>query len=206
QPAPPPTDLTEPEQTAERRKTLEDKFAQSPRISVAFKVAPGNTPDWDAASLLSSVLTGGQSSRLYQTLVKDQEAAISVSSYVEESRGPSLFILTITARPGKDLGEIEKLVYAEISRLQNEPIADWELEKVRMLSKRRNAQHLEGTQFRAALIGQLAVYYGDPNLINTRFAKVQSVSKDDLQRVAKQYLNASQRTVVVTLPKAGDTK
>ncbi|HME08195.1 MAG TPA: pitrilysin family protein [Bryobacteraceae bacterium] len=206
QPAPPPTDLTEPEQTAERRKTLEDKFAQSPRISIAFKVPPGNTPDWDAASLLSNVLAGGQSSRLYQTLVKDKEAAINVFSYVEESRGPSLFILTITARPGKDLGEIEKLVYAEISRLQNEPIADWELEKVRMTSKRRNAQHLEGTQFRAELIGQLAVYYGDPNLINTRFAKLQSVNKDDIQRVARKYLNASQRTVVVTLPKAGDTK
>ena len=138
--------------------------------------------------------------------MKDKEAAISVFSYVEESRGPSLFILEITARPGKDLGEIEKLVYAEISRLQNEPIADWELEKVRMLSKRRNAQHLEGTQFRAELIGQLAVYYGDPNLINMRFAKLESVTKDDLQRVARKYLNSSQRTVIVTLPAAQGAK
>ena len=201
QPAPPATDLAEPEQTAERRKTLEDKFARAPRISIAFKVAPGNTPDWDAASLLSGVLTAGQSSRLYQTLVRDKEAAINVSSHVEESRGPSLFILEITVRPGKDLAEIEKLIYAEIHRLQTEPIADWELEKVRMLSKRRNAEHLEGTQFRAELIGQLTVYYGDPNLINTRFAKLQSVTKDDLQRVAKTYLNVNQRTVIVTLPK-----
>ena len=206
QPAPPETDLAEPEQTSERRKTLEDKFARSPRISIAFKVPAGNTVAWDAASLLSGVLTTGQSSRLYQRLVKEKEAAIRVVSSVEESRGPSLFIVEVTVRPDKDLAEIEKLVYGEIARLQNEPIADWELEKVRMQSKRSNAEHLQGTQFRAELIGQLAVYYDDPNLMNTRFAKLQSVTKDDIQRVATKYLNANQRTVIVTLPGAGDGK
>ena len=47
----------------------------------------------------------------------------------------------------------------------------------------------------------MAVYYNDPNLINTRFEKLQSITKDDIQRVAKTYLTEDNRTVVVTLPK-----
>jgi zinc protease len=200
QPAQPAPDLSEPKQQGERRKTLEDPFAQTPRIDAVYRIPAGNTPDWYAMYVLGNVLGSGQSSRLYQTLVKDKELAVSASAFADESRGPALFGLGIQARPGKDLKEVEKLTYAEIDRLKNEPIADWELEKVRMASKRQTAQRLEGTLFRAILIGQMTVYYNDPNLINTRFDKIQSITKEDIQRVAKTYLTEENRTVITTLP------
>jgi len=201
QPAAAVPDLAEPKQTAERRKTIEDPFARTPRLDIAFKTPPGNTSDVYALDVLSSALGEGQASRLYQTLVKDKELAVNVFCYVDEHRGPSTFNIVVLARPGKDLKEVEKAVYAEVERVKSEPIADWELEKIRMTNRRQTAQQLQSTLFRAYLIGEMASIYGDPNLINTRFDKEQSVGKQDIQRVAKTYLTEENRTVVTTLPK-----
>jgi zinc protease len=205
QPPPPVPDLAEPAQKGERRKTIEDPFAQVPRLDIAFKIPAGNTPDWYALDVLSDVAGGGRASRLYQALVKDKELAVNVFCYVEEHRGPSTFNVVVLARPGKDLKQVEQAVYAEIDRLKTQPIADWELEAVRMTDRRRTAQRLQSTLFRAYEIGELAVFYNDPNLVNTRFDKIQDVGKEDLQRVAKTYLIEDNRTVITTLPKLGAT-
>jgi zinc protease len=201
QPTPPVPDLTEPKQTAERRKTIEDPFAQTPRLDIAFKTPAGNTADVYALDVLSSALGDGQGSRLYQDLVKDKELAVNVFCYVEEHHGPSTFNVVVLARPGADLKEVERAVYAELDRVKSEPVAESELRKVHMMERHQTAQELESTLYRAYLVGEMAVIYGDPNLINTRFSKIQAVTKDDIQRVAKAYLSADNRTVVTTLPK-----
>ena len=200
QPTPPAPDLAEAAQQGERRKTIEDPFAEIPRLDIAYKTPPGNTSDWYDLDVLSDVLGGGQSSRLYQSLVKDKELAVNVFAYVDEHRGPSTFNVVVLARPGKDLKEIEKAVYAEIDRLKTEPIADWELQKVRMTNRRETAQRLQSTLYRAYLIGENASIFHDANLINTGPAKVQSVGKADVERVAKMYLTEENRTVITTLP------
>jgi predicted Zn-dependent peptidase len=201
QPAPPTPDLAEPRQTAERLKTIEDPFAQVPRLDIAFKTPPGNSADVYALDVLSTALGEGQSSRLYQSLVKDKELAVNVFCYIEEHKGPSTFNVTVLARPGKDLKEVEKAVYAELEKAKSEPIADWELQKVHMMERHQTAQQLQSTMYRAYVIGELASIYGDPNLINTRSDKIQSVGKADIERAAKTYLTGENRTVVTTLPK-----
>jgi zinc protease len=201
QPAPPVPDLAEPQQTAERRKTIDDAFAQVPRLDIAFKIPPGNTPDDYALDVLSTALGGGQSSRLYQSLVKDKEMAVNVFCYIEEHKGPSTFNVVALARPGKDLKQVEQAVYAELASVKAQPVADWELHKAQMMERHQTAQELESTLYRAYVIGEMAVIYGDPNLINTRFDKIQKVGKDDIQRVAKTYLTEENRTVLTTLPK-----
>jgi predicted Zn-dependent peptidase len=70
-----------------------------------------------------------------------------------------------------------------------------------MMERRQTAQELQSTLYRAYIIGEMAVIYGDPNLINTRFDKIQKVDKEDLEHVAKTYLTEENRTVVTTLPK-----
>jgi zinc protease len=202
QPAPPVPDVAEPGQKTERRKIIEDSFAQAPRLDVVFKIPPGNTPDWYALSVLGQVLSGGVSSRLYQKLIKDKEVALSASAGPDERRGPSLFWFSIMARPGTDLAALEKLVFEEIERLQNEEIADWELSKVQMQLRRQRAQQRYSTRARANAFGHYAVYYNDPQLINSVQHKYNQVTKADLQRVAQAYLKETQRTVVTTMPKS----
>ena len=206
QPVPPIPDVNEPEQETERRKVIEDDFAQAPRLDIVYKIPPGNTRDWYALSVLGQVLSGGVSSRLYQKLIKDKELALSASAGPDERRGPSLFWFSITARPGVDLAALEKLIYEDIARLQNEEIADWELSKVQMQLRRQRAQQHYSTRSRANSFGHYAVYYNDPQLINTLEQKYSQVTKADLQRVARTYFQENQRTVVTTMPKPATAK
>jgi zinc protease len=202
QPPPPSVDVTEPEQKGERRKTLEDAFASAPRIDIVYKIPAGNTADSYALKVLGEALSAGLSSRLHQHLVKEKEMALSVSGGPDERRGPSLFWVSIMARPNVNLAEVEALVYKELDRIKVEPIADWELDKVRMQLRRRHAQGLYSTRSRANTLGQYAVYYNEPALINSAQVKINQVTKADLQRVAGAYFKEINRTVVTTLPKA----
>ncbi len=198
---PPPVDMTEPEQKAERRASLDDALAQLPRLDVVYKIPQGNTHDFYALSVLGNILAGGQSSRLYQKIVKEQQLAVQVGGGAGERRGTSLGTFVAIASPGKDLAAIEKVIYEEIERVKTEPVADWELEKVRMSIRRQRAQSLQSTLSRAIGLGQFAVYYNDPNLVNTFESKIKAVTKEDIMRVAQAYLKDTNRTVVTTLPK-----
>ncbi|MGI8988831.1 MAG: M16 family metallopeptidase [Bryobacteraceae bacterium] len=200
QPAPPQPDMAEPEQKGERRKTIEDQFAQVPRIDIDWKIPPGNTADFYALDVLGDILGGGQSSRLYQKLVKDKEVAVQCFGGTQERRGTSLETMIVLARPGRDLGEIEKLVGEEIERVKNEPVADSEIEKIHMVSRHQEAQSLQSTLSRAMRLAQDAVFYNDPGLINTREGKIEKVTKEDIQRVAKKYLTDANKTVIITMP------
>jgi zinc protease len=202
QPPPPKPDVDEKPQKAERRKTIEDPFAQAARVDVAYRIPPGNTDDWYALSVLSNALGAGQSSRLYQALVKDKELALAVFAAPRDRRGPGLLNVVALVRPGKDPKDAETAIYAEIEKLKTAPVAEWELEKVRLVQRRQTVQQFQSTLIRAVLVGQITVFYDDPNLINTRLPKVQAVTQQDVQRVARAYLTEANRTVVVTTPKA----
>ena len=202
QPTPAPAEFNEPEQKAERRKSIEDSFAQTPRLDIVYKIPPANTPDWYALEMLGQVLSSGTSSRLYQKFIKEKELALSVYADAEEKRGPSLFWFSLMARPSSDLAAMEKLLYEEIARLQKSPVEDTELAKVRMALRRQRAQQLYSTRSRATSLGHFAVYYNDPSLINNVWSIYERIGKADIQRVAQKYFTAANRTVVTTLPKA----
>ena len=202
QPNPPAVDMTEPEQTAERRITLDDALARAARIDLAFKAVPGNTADFYALQVLSSALQSGQSSRLYQKLVKEKEMVTNVGGFIDEKRGPGALYTFATLLPGKKTADVEAAIYEEIERLKKEPIADWELQKAKNATRRNVINGLESSLSRAINLSQYAVFYNDPNLINTRLDKVGAVTKEDVQRVANKYLRDTNRTVVITMPKA----
>jgi zinc protease len=198
---PPSPDMTEPKQTAERRKTVEDPLAQIPRIDMAWKIPQGNTPDWYALYVLGEILSTGQSSRFYQTLVREKQVAVQEGAGPFERRGPSLFIVDLLVVPGKDLKEVEKLVYDELERVKNQPVSDAELQKIKMEVKRGKVEQLEGTLYRAESLGENAIFYNDPNVINTGNDKLLSVTKEQIQKVARTYLTDTNRTVLITVPK-----
>ena len=210
---PPAVDMSEPEQKAERRASVDDVLARLPRVAIAYKTVPGNTSDFYALQVLANILGGGgggfggggggSSSRLNQKLAREKEMVTNIGSNAQETRGVGGFYVTATLRPGVKSDDVESAIYDEIARLQKEPIADWELQKAKSGARRNFINGLQSSLARANSIGQYAVYYGDPNLINTRLDKVAAVTKDDVQRVANKYLVQTNRTVVITVPKAG---
>lgn len=202
QPAPPRPDVSQPEQKAERRKQLEDQFAQFPRIDIVYRIPAGDSPDYYPLSVLGRILSAGQSSRLYQKLVKESEVAASTSASADQRPGPSLFNINATVRPGKELPAVEKMVYDEVAKLQTTPVEDWEMDKVHMILRRSQVAGAQSTLNRAANLADTYVEYGDANLVNTEFQKLAAVTKADIMRVAKKYLVETNRSVVITMPKA----
>ena len=202
QPTPPEVDMTEPQQKAERRDTVEDGLARLPQVDIAFKAVPGNTKDFYALQVLSAALQSGRSSRLYQTLVKDKQIVTNVFGFMDEKRGTGALYTSATLRPGAKTEDVEAAIYDEIEKLKKAPIADWELQKAKNSTRLAFINGIQSSLARATRIGQYTVYYNDPNLINTRLDKVAAVTKEDVQRVANQYLNQTNRTVIVTVPKA----
>lgn len=198
---PPAVDMTEPEQKAERRASVDDALARLPQVDIAFKTLPGNTPDFYALQVLSAALQSGQSSRLYQALVKDKQLVQNVGGFVDEKRGTGAFYTTATVRQGVKTADVEAAIYDEIERLKKDGIADWELQKAKNTTRRNFINNMQSSLSRAVNIGTWTVYYGDPNLINVRLDKVAAVTKADVQRVANKYLGTTNRTVVVTVPK-----
>ncbi|MGI8468694.1 MAG: M16 family metallopeptidase [Pyrinomonadaceae bacterium] len=202
QPASPALDLTEPEQKAERRATVEDELANAPQVNVAFKAARGNTPDFYALQILASVLGSGQSSRLYQEMVKQSEMVSEVYSFMSERRGVGAFQISATLRPGKTTADVEAAIYKEIERLRNVPISDEELQKAKNTLAYNFDSNLQRSLIRGIDIGEYAILYDDPNLVNTRLDKISAVTKEDVERVANKYLKQTNRVVVITVPKA----
>lgn len=200
QPNPPAIDMTEPEQKAERRATVDDGLARATRLDLAFKAIAGNTADFYALQVLSNVLQGGQSSRLYQKLVKEKEQITGVFGFMDEKRGPGALYVQATLKSGVKVADVEANIYQEIERLKKEPIADWELQKAKNGTRRAFINNLQNSLARAVNLSQYAIYYNDPGLINTRLDKVNAVTKEDVQRVANKYLRDTNRTVVITVP------
>src|SRR5215467_4053335 len=202
QQTPPPVPNTdEPKQTAETRQTIEDPLAQLPRLDIVFKIPAGDTPDFYALDFMGDVLSSGQSSRLYLKMVKEKELVTGISCGPELRRGPGLFFCSMNVRPGKDPAEVEKALYEELDKLKTTPITDAEVEKERMAVKREEAEQLQSTLGRASEMGEFAVFFGDPDLINSYGKKLLAESKAQLQQAAKTYLTPTNRTVVLTLPK-----
>ena len=194
--------MAEPAQTAERRTVVEDSFARLPRLDIVYKTVPANTPDWYALDMLGDILFGGPSSRLYQKLVKEKAVALQVAGGIDLRRGPALFQAFALLKPGQDAGEVEKLIYEEFERVKKDGVTQAEMDKVRIQDRLQQAKSLTSTLSRARTLGRYAVYFHDPDLINTALANYNEVTPADIQRVARQYLGATQRTVVLTTPKA----
>ncbi len=202
QQAPPPdVDVTEPPQTAEKRQTIDDPLARLTRLDIVYHIPQALTPDSDALSMLASVLSSGRSSRFYDNIVRQKQLSQSVYASAGQYRGPSLFRISGMVMPGKSVADLEKAIYEEIERVKAGPIEPWEIDKTRNAALRGFVGTLTSSLSRALSLTQYAVFYNDPGLINTRYQRLSSITAADVQRVAKQYLTAENRTVIITSPK-----
>ena len=202
QPDPPAVNLIEPPQTQERRETIKDQLARMPHMFIVYKTVKGNTPDQYAIEVLSSILQGGDSSRLYQRLNKELELVAGIGGYPDERIGTSTLVISATVRPDRKPEQVEAAIYEEIEKLKREPIADWEMQKAKNATRLGYFNSIRGADDRATTLGSLTVKFNDPNLINTKVDKLAAVTAADVQRVAKQYLQQKNRSVLLTLPGA----
>jgi predicted Zn-dependent peptidase len=192
--------LSEPEHYGERREVIDDPLARLPMVLMAYRIPPGDTPENNAAVVLANILGTGRSSRLYQHLVKDKQVATEVQVQADWRIGPSLLYILAIPRPGVKPEDLEKAIDDEIDAVKKEGVTARELEKARMQFRRGFIQGRESALSTATRIGEYAVKFNDPNLINTAYGKLNAVTADQVKEFAQKYLIETDLAVVYDLP------
>jgi zinc protease len=202
QPDPPKVDFSEEAHYGERMETIYDPLARLPQIDMAYHTAPGNTPDTYAMQELGMILGTGQSSIFYQHLVKDKQLASDVSVYTDSRIGTSQFYISANPRPGVKVEDLQKGIDDELAAVLKDGVTADELAKAKTQLLRRFIEQRRSSLFTAILVGNYAVYFNDPNLINTTLDKQNAVTLDQVNAAAKKYIVRDQRAVVTTFPVA----
>jgi len=206
QPTPPLVDMTEPEHYGERSETIMDRLARAPLVIMAYHIPAGNTPDNYALRMLANVLGQGDSSRLYQDLVKNRQLATRLFVQADARRGPSLLRFYVFLRPGVKPEDLKNAIVDDVAAVQKDGITAQELEKARTQILRGQIQSRATDLGEAMRLSTDTVYFDDPNLINTTLEKFDAVTADQIKAAAEKYLVADERLVVTDLPAGKQTK
>lgn len=197
--------IKEPKQTEERRKIVYDNI-QLPAVIQAYHIPAQGTPDHYALSMLTTLLSGGESARLPKALVDKQQKAVAAQSIPFPTEDPGLFLTFAIANMGVDAKVLEEAMDAEIERVKTEPLGDQEFQKLRNQIESQFVQQNSTVAGRAENLANYHVYFKDANLINTEIDRYMKVTKEDIQRVAKEYLTKNNRVVLYYLPKSAEPK
>jgi predicted Zn-dependent peptidase len=192
--------VVEPPQIAEVRDTIYDNI-QLPAVIEAYHMPAQGTKDYYALSMLTTLLSGGESSRLTKRLVDKEKIALEVQSFPFDLEDPSLFLLFGIANFGKSPKDIEASIQDEIQKVRDSLITDNELIKIRNEEETSFIEKNSTEQGKAIELANYHIFFGDANLINSEINKFMAVTKEDLRRVANQYLTEKNRTVLYYLPK-----
>ncbi len=191
---PPAVRAVEPEQQGENRTVLR-REAQLPFVAIAYHVPNLKDKDGPVLEVLSAVLAGGKSARLYQRLIYQKRLAGDVgANYELTSIDPGLFMVYAQPLPGKASKAIEGELLAQVDALKKEPIAERELMKAKNGLESAFVVGQDSLFYQGMLLGQYEMA-GDWHAIDNYLPNVQAVSAADIQRVAAAYLSARNRTV-----------
>src|SRR5215831_11059068 len=200
--APPPLVTTvEPQQMGERRVILH-KVSQLPLLIIGYHVPPSNSADTYALNILRTALFQGESSRMYQRLVDQDQIALGVTSSMDPAFDPTLTEIVVQPKQGVDPAACEKAIYDELEKAKKDLISDRELEKAKNFRLVEFYKQMRTINGRANTIGTYEVFFGGYQKLFDAAKNYAAVTKEDVQRVAKAYFGANNRTVATLVPEA----
>lgn len=202
QPDPPPVDVSEPAEVAQAEEIFYDKLAPAPAFVLGWKIPPRRTPDYYALSLAADLLFEGDSSRLYQKLVKGDESVVSIQGGVDERRGPSAWYIFALPKPGTEVTAIRDQIFEEITRLATAGPTPAEMEKLRNSLCNDAVRGRQATMYRAQRLAEYLLYDGDPHLIDTELDQYLRITADDIKRAVSKFLDGNNRVVLDIVPTA----
>ena len=200
QPVPPPVDVSEPEAVAIREETFHDPLAPAPAFVLGWKIPERRTPDFYALSLAGSLLFEGDSSRLYQKLVKGDESVVSIEGGVDERRGPSALYIFALPKPGQEVTTIREQIFDEIRRISTDGPSDAEMEKLRNSLCNDAVRGRQSTMYRAQRLAEFALYDSDPHLVDSELDHYLAVTADHIRNAMARYVNVDNRVVLDIIP------
>ena len=197
---PPPVLAVEPPQSSERRLTVR-RPAELPIVYLGYPVPNQKSPDAAALELLSVILSGGRTSRLYRDLVHERQLALEAGGdYSYFSLDPNLFWFWATPLPGQTAETLEKELLGHMERLKREPVSDLELTRAKNQIESAFVFQEDSIHRRASLLARFELIGGYARR-DDYLASIRAVSAADLQRVAAAYFQDDRKNVGILLPR-----
>ncbi|MFO7829483.1 MAG: pitrilysin family protein [Bacteroidales bacterium] len=192
--------VNEPLKNKEIRDTVYDNI-QLPAVIQAYHLPAMGTDDYYAVDMLSTLLSRGESSRLYKTLVDEKQLALFAASFPLPYEDPGLALTYSIPNVNVDPAELEDAMNKEIEKVRNDYISDQELEKVKNQIESQFVNSNTTLANRAYNMAINYTFFKNTNLVNTEIEKYMAVTKDDIKRVANKYFRDDNRVVLYYLPK-----
>ena len=200
QPAPPAVTTKEPAQLGERRLRIV-RDAQTPLIAMAWHAGAAPDRETPVMEVLLSILGSGDSSRLHQRLVEQEQGAVEIGTSLDQGFDPGLAWVYAVVPPGGDVSRTERLIDEEIARLAKDGPTPGELAKARNQALAGFWHGLETISGKADAIGTYQVFHGDYRKLFDAPAVYESINAGDVKRLAASVLRRENRTVGVLVPK-----
>jgi zinc protease len=188
--------VKEPERTAERRFDERGPNVPLPAVAITYLAPPVSSADADALRVAESILSNGESSRLYQSLVYTQQVAAEAFGSANLRQDAGLFVLGAILAGGKQPAEGERALLAELKRMQDAPVTKAELDKAINQLVASAMRERETNSGKAFAIGNAVIMLGDAKRVNTDVERLQAVTAADVQRVMKKYFTDTNRVVI----------
>lgn len=188
--------VVEPEWTTERRFSETGPRVPFPATGIVYSAPKTNSPDIPALRIAASILSGGESSRMYQSMVREQQIAQNAFLDLEmNTEGGRMSLIGIGSEKGTS-ENIEKALLAELKKIQDGGVTAKELEKAKNQLVSQAIQATETNDGKAIAIERAVAYLGDAKAVNNEVAKLQAVTAADVQRVMKKYFKDNNRVVI----------
>lgn len=192
--------IKEPALGGEVRDVIQDNI-QLPGVFQAYRAPKQGGDEYYAFNVLSTILSGGESSRMNKTLVDKKQQAVAAQSAPFFNEDEGLFITLAIANMGVKIESLELSMDSIVNDLKTDLVGEREFQKVK---NQITTQIVTSNGTMAGIAESLAnneVYFGDANLINTELDKYNKVTRQDVLNVAKKYLNKDNRVVLYYVPK-----
>ncbi len=200
QPPPPSVDTSEPEDVATTQEVYHDTLAPAPAFVLGWKIPPRRTPEFYAISLAADLLFEGDSSRLYQKLVKGDESVVSIQGGIDERRGPSAIYIFALPKPGEEVAAIREQIFDEIRSLRASGPSAEEMEKLRNSLCNDVVRGRQSTMYRAQRLAEYALYDGDPSLVDSELDQYLAITPEQIRNSVERFLDVENRVVLDIVP------
>jgi predicted Zn-dependent peptidase len=192
-------DLERKPQATEQRETFATPV-QLPRAYRLYHLPKMGSADWIHGDLLSTVLAGDKASRLERALVHEKQIAQDVNAYVLPTESTGMLLMQATAKEGVPIEQIEGAIDDEVARLIDGGVTDDEVTRAKNRAEVEYAHQIENYDSRADLIGMLATYFGDANIVRTWLEPYGATNNEDLRDAAAKFLTPENRVTSLFVP------
>ncbi len=188
---------------AEPARTEEKHFAEHganvplPAVGLTWLIPDARSDDSEPLELAATILSDGDSSRLYQSLVYRKQLAQSANASAETREDAGLFSARVIMASGKKTEDGLTALREEIAALAAKPVTAAELDKAKNLSITLALRERETNDGKAGALGEAVTQYHDAEYVNRGLGRLQAVTAADVQRVVKKYL-IDGKAVVIT--------